>query len=74
MEKNEVFDAIAWLRAFLCAGVVAIHVHFFDATQIEAQNFQSFYRLFTNVCVPAFFLISGYLFFRGGGGYLGKFI
>lgn len=64
-KSTELFDTIAWLRAFLSAGVVAIHVHYFDSAQIGAKNFYDFYRLFTNVCVPAFFFISGCLFFRG---------
>ncbi len=64
-KSTELFDTIAWLRAFLSAGVVAIHVHYFDSAQIGAKNFYDFYHLFANVCVPAFFFISGCLFFRG---------
>ena len=76
-KSTELFDTIAWLRAFLSMFVVAIHVfeygEIMTALKMQpydgAENlktfFESGYRAFTACAVPAFFLISGYLFFRG---------
>ena len=72
--KYRVFD---WLRFPLIVGVVFIHSFGkpYDYEAIDFCHFTAidFYNLFrvsisfvlTHVCVPVFFFISGYLFFKG---------
>lgn len=71
------FNVFDWLRFPLITGVVFIHCFGkpFDYGAIDFAHLSGmdFYNLFrvsisqvlTHVCVPAFYLISGYLFFIG---------
>lgn len=71
---NKVFD---WLRFPLIVGVVFIHCfgkpfdyEALDFTQLSGMDCYNLFRVsisrvLTHVCVPTFYLISGYLFFVG---------
>ena len=71
------FKVFDWLRFPLIVGIVFIHC-FGKSFDYESINFAhltgiDFYNLFrvsvsrvlTHICVPTFYLISGYLFFKG---------
>lgn len=64
-KSRELFDTLAWMRAFLCMMVVTIHAHYFDASQTYSKSAHEFVILLSRIAVPAFFFISGLLFFRG---------
>lgn len=82
--QYKVFD---WLRFPLIVGVVFIHcfgkpfdygaINFMDLTSMDCYNLfrVSISHVASHVCVPLFFIISGYLFFKNmwsGSVYLTK--
>lgn len=71
-EKTVQFDTVSLLRVPLLAGVVFIHCNMLEdpdvtaaAVELFAEFIWWFNTLCLSTCVPTFFIISGYLFFRG---------
>ena len=77
MENQQIYKVFDWLRFPLIVGVVFIH-SFGKAFDYEAMDFLnlsgvdchnlfriSISKVLTHVCVPTFYFISGYLFFKG---------
>lgn len=77
MESQLIYKVFDWLRFPLIVGVVFIHSFGkpFDYEALDIYNLSGIdcYNLFrvsvskvlTHVCVPTFYFISGYLFFKG---------
>lgn len=79
-EKTVQLDAVSLLRIPLLAGVVFIHCNLLEDSDVNAaavELFAEFIWWFNNlclsVCVPTFFIISGFLFFRGATNLDGAF-
>lgn len=77
METKQQYKVFDWLRFPLIVGVVLIH-SFGNSFDFEALDFLhlsgidcynifrvSISKVLTHVCVPTFYFISGYLFFKG---------
>ncbi len=69
---KQYLNALSLLRIPLLAGVVFIHCNLLITLNIGTDNIESFANFIwwfdivcLTPCVPAFFIISGYLFFRG---------
>ena len=77
METCQIFKVFDWLRFPLIAGVVFIHsfgipfdyeaLDFLNLSGIDCYNLfrVSISKVLAHVCVPTFYFISGYLFFKG---------
>lgn len=77
MESQLTYKVFDWLRFPLIVGVVFIHSFGtpFNYEALDINNLYGidYYNLFrvsiskvlTHVCVPTFYFISGYLFFKG---------
>ena len=77
VDNNIQLKVFEWLRFPLIVGVVFIHcfgkpfdfstIDFSNLTSIDCYNLfrVSISKVLTHVCVPTFYFISGYLFFKG---------
>ena len=77
METQQIYKVFDWLRFPLIVGVVLIHsfgkpfdyetLNFFHLSGMDCYNLfrVSISKVLTHVCVPTFYFISGYLFFKG---------
>lgn len=77
METQLLYKVFDWLRFPLIVGVVLIHsfgapfdyeaLDFLNLSEIDCYNLLrvSISKVLTHVCVPTFYFISGYLFFKG---------
>lgn len=66
---NKHLNSISFLKLLLILGIVCIHSNVTIFMPPEHSRFGyeiiAFIVSFTQICVPSFFIISGYLFFRG---------
>lgn len=76
-ETQQIYKVFDWLRFPLIVGVVFIHsfgtpfdydaLDFLNLSGIDRYNLfrVSISKVLTHVCVPTFYFISGFLFFKG---------
>ena len=64
VSKISFSNKVTLLSFALCCGVVSLHVKRPILGETIWEDFLKFYVFLLNTCVPSFFMLSGYLFFR----------